>query len=108
MIFKRRKNVRPVQPGRSILEAENAEAELSEIVETLPQQDQSEPRQETSTLQQVWDMVRDEPTRKALLLGCGMMALQQLCGINTIMYYSASIYRMSQFDENNSRLNYIE
>jgi SP family myo-inositol transporter-like MFS transporter 13 len=47
----------------------------------------------------VYEMVSDPPTRRALGLGCGMMALQQLCGINTVMYYAASIYEMSEFDE---------
>jgi hypothetical protein len=27
------------------------------------------------------------------------MALQQLSGINTVMYYAASVYEMSGFDE---------
>ena len=29
--------------------------------------------------------------RRQLALGCGLMLLQQLCGINTIMYHSSSI-----------------
>ena len=44
-------------------------------------------------------MTSDPPTRRALHLGCGIMALQQLSGINTVMYYAASIYEMSGFDE---------
>eukprot|EP00566_Odontella_aurita_P005308 CAMPEP_0113540096 /NCGR_PEP_ID=MMETSP0015_2-20120614/8294_1 /TAXON_ID=2838 /ORGANISM="Odontella" /LENGTH=621 /DNA_ID=CAMNT_0000439869 /DNA_START=75 /DNA_END=1941 /DNA_ORIENTATION=+ /assembly_acc=CAM_ASM_000160 len=47
----------------------------------------------------VWDMLSDPPTRRALRLGCGIMALQQFSGINTVMYYAASIYEMSEFDE---------
>jgi MFS transporter, SP family, solute carrier family 2 (myo-inositol transporter), member 13 len=51
----------------------------------------------------VWNrivtMTSDLPTRRALQLGCGIMALQQLSGINTVMYYAATIYEMSGFDE---------
>lgn len=44
-------------------------------------------------------MFAHAPTRRALSLGCGLMALQQFSGINTVMYYAASIYKMSGFDE---------
>ena len=47
----------------------------------------------------VSSMLNHAPTRRALLLGCGMMVLQQLSGINTVMYYAASIYEMSGFEE---------
>lgn len=47
----------------------------------------------------VYDMVTDAPTRRALVLGCGLMVVQQCSGINTVMYYAASIYEMSQFSE---------
>lgn len=42
------------------------------------------------------------PTRRALKLGCGLMFLQQFAGINTVMYYAASIYEMSGFSTNAS------
>jgi MFS family permease len=44
-------------------------------------------------------MLSDPPTRRALLLGCGLMAVQQFSGINTVMYYAASIYEMAGYDE---------
>jgi SP family myo-inositol transporter-like MFS transporter 13 len=39
------------------------------------------------------------PTRRALVLGCGLMVLQQFAGINTVMYYAASIYEMSGYSQ---------
>jgi len=53
----------------------------------------------TSFLEKLTKMLKHAPTRRALTLGCGMMVLQQLSGINTVMYYAASIYEMSGFDE---------
>ena len=51
-----------------------------------------------SFFQNVSSMMKHAPTRRALVLGCGMMILQQLSGINTVMYYAASIYEMSGFE----------
>lgn len=41
------------------------------------------------------DLWAAPPIRRAVILGCGLMFLQQLSGINTVMYYSASIYNMA-------------
>ncbi|EDO46902.1 predicted protein [Nematostella vectensis] len=40
-------------------------------------------------------ILRFPNTRRALLVGCMLQAIQQLCGINTVMYYSATIILMS-------------
>lgn len=42
---------------------------------------------------------RNRGTRNALLVGCSLMVMQQCCGANVVMYYSATIYRMSGFAE---------
>mmetsp|Transcript_76204 Transcript_76204/g.163460 ORF Transcript_76204/g.163460 Transcript_76204/m.163460 type:complete len:512 (-) Transcript_76204:16-1551(-) len=39
---------------------------------------------------------KDLRVRRALLLGCGLQCLQQWCGINTIMYYGASMLDMAE------------
>lgn len=43
-----------------------------------------------ATIAGLWE---DPKIRRALVLGCGLQLLQQLCGINTLMYYSATICR---------------
>ena len=101
---------------------EEASAELQEIVDSLNEENRPDTpiiRKPTKTtaygatattnltttqsnkpyLRRVWDMLCDPPTRRALTLGCGIMAIQQLTGINTVMYYSASIYKEAQFNE---------
>ncbi|CAM9420693.1 unnamed protein product, partial [Discosporangium mesarthrocarpum] len=57
---------------------------------------------ETQKKTRFLDLFRDPPVRRALVLGCGLQALQQLSGINTVMYYSASIYSMAGFSETSS------
>jgi len=51
-----------------------------------------------SMLYRVKNMISYLPTWRAMKLGCGLMLLQQLIGINTVMYYAATIYEMSGFD----------
>lgn len=41
----------------------------------------------------VGELLQEPKIRRALVLGCGLQLLQQLCGINTLMYYSATICR---------------
>ncbi|GAB1299750.1 Proton myo-inositol cotransporter [Apodemus speciosus] len=44
-------------------------------------------------------MLSYPPTRRALVVGCGLQMFQQLSGINTIMYYSATILQMSGVED---------
>lgn len=45
-------------------------------------------------------MLRYPPTRRALVVGCSLQLFQQLVGINTVMYYSASIISMAGIGSN--------
>ncbi|XP_063164049.1 proton myo-inositol cotransporter isoform X2 [Candoia aspera] len=43
----------------------------------------------------IYRMLTYPPTRRELIVGCSFQMFQQLAGINTVMYYSATIMQMS-------------
>ncbi|KAK3105963.1 hypothetical protein FSP39_009749 [Pinctada imbricata] len=73
---------------------DNVEAELKEIESSLEEEREYSQYNICETLSK---MLTTQPVRRALILGCTLQLFQQLCGINTVIYYSASILRMSGF-----------
>ncbi|TFK32166.1 general substrate transporter [Crucibulum laeve] len=55
--------------------------------------------QRTTFIQRFKSMIFDPVNRRALIVGCGMQAFQQLCGFNTLMYYSATLFKEIGFDQ---------
>ncbi|CDO77411.1 hypothetical protein BN946_scf184857.g18 [Trametes cinnabarina] len=53
----------------------------------------------TTFLQRLRLILTDPINRRALIVGCGMQAFQQLCGFNTLMYYSATLFKEIGFDQ---------
>ncbi|KAG6873394.1 hypothetical protein C0995_016204 [Termitomyces sp. Mi166 len=53
----------------------------------------------TTFLERSKSMLFDPVNRRALAVGCGMQAFQQLCGFNTLMYYSATLFKEIGFDQ---------
>ncbi|XP_062857946.1 solute carrier family 2 member 13b [Trichomycterus rosablanca] len=43
----------------------------------------------------LWRILTCASARRALIVGCGLQMFQQLSGINTVMYYSATILQMA-------------
>ncbi|CAI9722228.1 proton myo-inositol cotransporter-like [Octopus vulgaris] len=43
----------------------------------------------------ILQMIQTPSVRRALIVGCSLQLIQQVAGINTVMYYSATIIRMS-------------
>ena len=72
----------------------NPQDPISEEVEELKISTNRTTCAEEVTYRQIW---KNKNVRKAAILGCGLQMFQQLCGINTVMYYSASIVRMAGF-----------
>uniref|UniRef100_T1KLZ7 Major facilitator superfamily (MFS) profile domain-containing protein n=1 Tax=Tetranychus urticae TaxID=32264 RepID=T1KLZ7_TETUR len=50
---------------------------------------------ETNNASVLSKVFASQPLRRALLVGCALQAVAQLSGINTVMYYSATIIQMS-------------
>ncbi|KAF9497573.1 general substrate transporter [Pleurotus eryngii] len=53
----------------------------------------------TTLFQRCRSMFSNPVNRRALIVGCGMQAFQQLCGFNTLMYYSATLFKDIGFDQ---------
>ncbi|TBU44093.1 general substrate transporter [Dichomitus squalens] len=53
----------------------------------------------TTLLQRIRLILFDGINRRALIVACGMQAFQQLCGFNTLMYYSATLFKEIGFDQ---------
>ena len=72
--------------------ADAAERELRDIERDIAQEHEDRASRPSNVLLSVLSAAG---TRRALAVGCGLQVFQQLAGINTVMYYSASILTLA-------------
>ncbi|KAI0922652.1 hypothetical protein AcW1_002758 [Taiwanofungus camphoratus] len=53
----------------------------------------------TTFFQRCTSILVNPINRRALIVGCGLQAFQQLCGFNTLMYYSATLFKEIGFNK---------
>ncbi|XP_063729082.1 proton myo-inositol cotransporter-like isoform X2 [Symsagittifera roscoffensis] len=78
------------QPAERVLEKIRKEQDLNQEMDDLIAYKEALEK-EPPTIDKLKIMVSNKATRRALITGCMLQIFQQLCGINTFMYYSASI-----------------
>jgi len=78
---------------RQIRNTEDINDELTDIQNSIQQDTDSNVEQ--SFKESFLRIFNSSHIRRALLVGCGLQMFQQISGINTVMYYSATIIQMS-------------
>eukprot|EP01102_Stenamoeba_stenopodia_P013828 TRINITY_DN4532_c0_g1_i1.p1 TRINITY_DN4532_c0_g1~~TRINITY_DN4532_c0_g1_i1.p1 ORF type:complete len:376 (-),score=70.16 TRINITY_DN4532_c0_g1_i1:154-1281(-) len=100
----RRSNVVAAQEVRQI----EASIEEERIQRRAAANGRGEDEMSQGQLERVWQETKlwfTSPTlRKALIVGVGLQVFQQLCGINTVMYYSPTILKMAGFGQNSDAI----
>lgn len=68
----------------------NVDAEFNEIQKTV--------KQETLSSKKKWTVLLQKWVRPAIIVGFGLAFFQQVTGINTIIYYAPTIFKMAGFE----------
>lgn len=82
------------QALRSLRGSEDVEADVAEMQQAA----------EAESKLQSWTLLRSPGVRAELRLGLGLQILQQLGGINTVMYYTPAILELAGFRDNRTAL----
>ena len=61
---------------------------------------QAEAETNASRKSSVFDLIRTPASRKAVLASFGMMAFQQLSGVNAVIFYTVTIFEAAGSDMN--------
>ncbi|XP_055365337.1 proton myo-inositol cotransporter-like isoform X3 [Betta splendens] len=83
------------QEARQVLSRIRGDQSIEEEYDTIRTSIEEEATEASGGGLVVWRILSYAPTRRALIVGCGLQMFQQLSGINTVMYYSATILQMA-------------
>lgn len=83
------------QKARRVLSQIRGNQNIDEEYDSIKTSIEDEEKESGGDGPVIWRMLTYPPTRRALIVGCGLQMFQQLSGINTVMYYSATILQMS-------------
>ncbi|XP_043824586.1 LOW QUALITY PROTEIN: proton myo-inositol cotransporter [Dromiciops gliroides] len=87
------------QKARRILSQIRGNQTIDEEYDSIKNNIEEEEKEVGSAGPVIYRILTYPPTRRALIVGCGLQMFQQLSGINTIMYYSATILQMSGVED---------
>ncbi|KAK6175687.1 hypothetical protein SNE40_014088 [Patella caerulea] len=85
------------EKARRVLQSMRGQLDIEDEFESIKQSCIEIQQEESSRAHKpiIIQMLQSSPIRRALLVGCSLQVIQQVAGINTVMYYSATIIRMS-------------
>ncbi|XP_060100726.1 proton myo-inositol cotransporter [Heteronotia binoei] len=83
------------QKARRVLSRMRGNQTIDEEYDSIKNNIEEEEKEVGSAGLVICRMLTYPPTRRELIVGCGLQMFQQLAGINTVMYYSATIMQMS-------------
>lgn len=92
---------RDAEAKLSLRKIRGPEAIIDREFDSIKNSNDSNSNQNDSFFQIVVKVMKDTHLRKALIMGCLLQTVQQLTGINTVMYYAATIIQLSGvYDKN--------
>ncbi|XP_070803609.1 proton myo-inositol cotransporter [Pituophis catenifer annectens] len=83
------------QKARRILSRMRGNQTIDDEYDSIKNNIDEEEKEVGSAGPVIYRMLTYPPTRRQLIVGCSLQMFQQLAGINTVMYYSATIMQMS-------------
>lgn len=81
------------QRARDVLADIRGTSEINQELNSI--QESTKANAKGESFSKICRILKTPHVRRALIVGCGLQFFQQLCGINSVMYYSASIIKMA-------------